>query len=39
MKDGFIKVSAATPDVRVGDCEYNADEIIRMVYEMRSGQR
>ena len=34
MKDGFIKVSAATPDVRVGDCEYNADEIIRMVYEM-----
>lgn len=34
MKDGFIKVSTATPDVRVGDCEYNADEIIRMVYEM-----
>lgn len=34
MKDGFIKVSVATPDVRVGDCEYNADEIIRMVYEM-----
>ena len=34
MKDGFIKVSAATPDVRVVDCEYNADEIIRMVYEM-----
>lgn len=36
MKDGFIKVSAATPDVRVGDCEYNADEIIRMVYEMEA---
>ena len=34
MKDGFIKVSAATPDVRVGDCEYNAGEIIRMVHEM-----
>lgn len=34
MKDGFIKVSAGTPDVRVGDCEYNADEIIRMAHEM-----
>lgn len=34
MKDGFIKVSAGTPDVRVADCEYNAGEIIRMVHEM-----
>ena len=30
MKDGFIKVAACTPDVRVADCKYNADEIIRM---------
>ena len=34
MKDGFIKVAAATPDVRVADCEFNATEIIRMVREM-----
>lgn len=34
MKDGFIKVSACTPDVRVADCEYNAEEIIRMIHEM-----
>ena len=34
MKDGFIKVAAATPDVRVADCEYNATEIIRMIHEM-----
>ncbi|MBU5481176.1 NAD(+) synthase [Blautia sp. MSJ-19] len=34
MKDGFIKVAAGTPDVRVADCEFNAAEIIRMVHEM-----
>ena len=34
MKDGFIKVAAGTPDVRVADCEFNATEIIRMVHEM-----
>ena len=34
MKDGFIKVAAGTPDVRVADCEFNASEIIRMVHDM-----
>ena len=34
MKDGFIKVAAGTPDVRVADCEFNAAEIIRMAHEM-----
>lgn len=29
MKDGFIKVAAASPQVRVADCAYNAAEIIR----------
>ena len=23
MRDGFIKVAAVTPDIRVADCEYN----------------
>ena len=40
MKDGFIKVSAGTPDVRVADCEYNADQIIAMIVEMeKNGAR
>ena len=34
MKDGFIKVAAGSPDVRVADCEYNASEIIKMIREM-----
>ena len=37
MKDGFIKVAACTPNVRVADCEYNAAEIIRMAHE--AGQQ
>ncbi len=28
MKDGFIKAAAATPDIRVADCEYNCNNII-----------
>ena len=33
MKDGFIKVAAATPKIRVADCDYNAGEIIRLCHE------
>lgn len=33
MKDGFIKIACATPDVRVADCGYNADRIIEMITE------
>lgn len=28
MKDGFIKAAAATPDIRVADCEYNCNNIM-----------
>ncbi len=31
MKDGFIKTAAVTPKMRVSDCEYNADEIIKNI--------
>ncbi len=31
MKDGFIKTAAVTPKMRVTDCEYNADEIIKNI--------
>lgn len=34
MKDGFVKVGAGTPGVKVADCEYNATEIIRLAKKM-----
>lgn len=33
MKDGFIKVAAATPQIRVADCDYNAGQIIALMKE------
>ena len=33
MKDRFIKVAAATPDIRVADAAYNARQICRMIDE------
>ena len=31
MQDGFIKVAAGTPSIRVADCAYNAGQIIRLM--------
>ena len=36
MKDGFIKIACATPDVKVADCQYNADRIIELITEAQS---
>ncbi|MGN1432293.1 MAG: NAD(+) synthase [Ruminococcus sp.] len=33
MKYGFVKTAAATPKIRVADCEYNANQIIACVKE------
>ena len=33
MKDGFVKVAAAAPVIRVADAEYNADRVIDCVRE------
>ncbi len=33
MKDGFIRVAAATPVIRVADCGYNTDRIIEFIDE------
>ena len=33
MKDGFIRVAAITPDIKVADCDHNADEIIKYAKE------
>ena len=31
MRDGFVKVAAATPKIKVADCVYNADRIIELI--------
>ena len=33
MKDGYVKVAAATPDVKVADCEYNVANIKKLMKE------
>ncbi len=31
MRDGFIKVAAGTPKIKVVDCDYNAEQIISLI--------
>ena len=31
MKQGFIKVAAAVPTVKVGDCQYNLNQIENLI--------
>ena len=33
MRDGFIKVAAGTPNIKVADCDYNAGQIIALMRE------
>ena len=33
MKDGFIKVAAATPKIKVADPAYNTEEILKIIDE------
>ena len=33
MRDGFIKAAAGTPQVRVADCRYNAEQIFGLMRE------
>ena len=33
MRDGFIKVAAGTPRIRVADCRYNAEQIFTLMRE------
>ena len=37
MRDGFIKVAAATPQIRVGDCAYNAEQASALVREAKQA--
>ena len=31
MKNGFIKVAAASPVIRVCDCDYNAEQVVACI--------
>ncbi len=33
MKDGFLRVASATPEVKVADCTYNGERIIEFIKE------
>ena len=33
MRHGFVKVAAATPDIRVADVAYNKEQICRLIDE------
>ena len=40
MRDGFIKVAAGTPTIRVADCRYNAEQIFTLMRQAaRQGVR
>lgn len=38
MKDGFIRVAAATPEIQVADCVYNREQIEKMLKEASDNQ-
>lgn len=33
MKDGFIKIACATPDIKVADCVHNSEQILELIKE------
>ncbi len=33
MKDGFVKVAAASPELKVADCDYNGERILECIRE------
>ena len=33
MKDGFIKIACDTPDIKVADVDYNANQIVEKIKE------
>ena len=36
MNDGFVKIAAATPDIRVADCRYNLESVWELMKECES---
>lgn len=39
MRHGFVKVAAATPDIRVADVEYNTEQICRAIDPKCASER
>lgn len=39
MKDGFIKVAAATPKIKVADPAYNTEEILKIIDETEKKEQ
>lgn len=37
MKDGFLRVAVATPNIKVADCKYNSEQIINLCKEASSN--
>lgn len=33
MDNGFVRIACAVPEIRVADCQYNADKIIETIYQ------
>lgn len=38
MKDGFLRVACATPEIKVADCENNANNIIGLIKEANNNE-
>ena len=39
MKDGFIRVASATPDIKVADPVYNEAQVWNMIEGEKTGQK
>ena len=37
MKDGFVKVAAGTPKIRVADCDYNKNQVLNLIKEAETS--
>lgn len=37
MKDGFLKVACATPEIKIANCKFNAKQIISLIKEAHSN--
>ena len=38
MKDGFLRIACATPEIKVADCENNANNIIELIEEANNNE-
>ena len=36
MKDGFLKVAVSTPELKVADCPFNKEQMVKKAVEMNA---